>query len=247
VDEVLAVGDAQFQKKCLGKMEEVSKNDGRTVLFVSHSMPTISSLCNRAILLEAGQITIDGETSKAVLSYYTSGIASPTQIDYSQHAKIPGDNYARLNKICVMANGQPASQEIDIDQGIDVVIEYTILEDDGRLLPYPNIHVYNAAGTCVFISAPNTTQAHAKGNYTAVCKIPANFLNQGSYFIGIAISSFGKGVIVHLFEQNAISFNIRDNIYNVPTRLQVDGIVAYSGEIPGTVRPLLPWQTTKTL
>ncbi|HMH23173.1 MAG TPA: ABC transporter ATP-binding protein [Puia sp.] len=247
VDEVLAVGDAQFQKKCLGKMEEVSKNEGRTVLFVSHSMPTISSLCNRAILLEGGRISIDGETSEAVLSYYTSGVASPTQIDYSQQTKMPGDSYVRLHKVCILANKVPASQEIDIDQEIDVVIDYSILEDDNRLLPYPNIHVYNAAGVCVFISAPSTTQAHAKGDYTAVCRIPANFLNQGSYFIGIAISSFGKGVIVHLFEQNALSFNIKDNIYNVPTRLQVDGNVAYSGEVPGTVRPLLHWQTTKAL
>lgn len=245
VDEVLAVGDAQFQKKCLGKMEDVSKNDGRTVIFVSHSMPTISSLCNRAILLDGGKIAIDGETSAAVLSYYTSGVSSPTQINYLLNTKQPGDDYVQLNRVIVLVNGEPASQEIDIIQEINILIEYNILREDGKLLPYPNIHVYNAAGICVFISAPVTTSSHAPGVYKSICSIPANFFNEGSYFIGIAISSFGKGVIVHLFEQNAISFNIRDNIYDVPTRLQVDGVVAYSGEVPGTVRPLLNWQTNQ--
>ena len=245
VDEVLAVGDAQFQKKCLGKMEDVSKNDGRTVIFVSHSMPTISSLCNRAILLDGGKIAIDGETSAAILSYYTSGVSSPTQINYLLNTKQPGDDYVQLNRVIVLVNGEPALQEIDIIQEIDILIEYNILREDGKLLPYPNIHVYNAAGICVFISAPVTTFSHAPGVYKSICSIPANFFNEGSYFIGIAVSSFGKGVIVHFFEQNAISFNIRDNIYNVPTRLQVDGVVAYSGEVPGTVRPLLNWQTNQ--
>jgi len=70
-------------------------------------------------------------------------------------------------------------------------------------------------------------------------------LNQNTYFIGVAISSFGRGVIVHFFEQNALSFNVKDSIYNVPTRLQVDGEVAYSGDIPGTIRPLLKWEIQK--
>ena len=243
VDEVLAVGDAQFQKKCLGKMEDVSKDDGRTVIFVSHSMPTISSLCNRAILLDRGQVMIDGDTSAAVLSYYTSGVSSPTQIDYTLNSKMPGDDFVRLNKVNVLENGDQASQEINIESEISILIEYSILREDDKLFPYPNIHVYNAAGICVFVSSPTIPQNFKKGLYQSTCTIPANFLNQGSYFIGVAISSFGKGVIVHLFEQNAISINIRDNIYDVPTRLQVNGTVAYSGEIPGTIRPLLNWKT----
>jgi lipopolysaccharide transport system ATP-binding protein len=247
VDEVLAVGDAQFQKKCLGKMEEVSKNEGRTVLFVSHSMPTISSLCNRCILMEAGKIRLDGDTSTAVLSYYTSGVASPTHIEYRENSRLPGDDYVQLHKVSVLVNDQIAGHEIDIDREVKIAVEYGILREDEKLLPYPNIHVFNAAGVCVFVSTPETTELHTKGVYSSVCTIPANFFNQGSYFVGVAVSSFGKGVIVHLFERNAISFNIKDKILNVPTRLQSNGNVAYSGEIPGTVRPLLHWRTKKII
>lgn len=245
VDEVLAVGDAQFQKKCLGKMEDVSKNEGRTVLFVSHNMPTITSLCNRGILLESGKIKLNGDTASAVLTYYTSGVASPTQVDYNHHLKPPGDDYVQLVRVGVLSGNEIAGQEIDIDKEIKVIIEYSVLKNDNALLPYPNIHVYNAAGICVFVSQPGATETHIKGNYKSICTIPPDFLNQGAYFISIAISSFGKGVIVHLFEQNAISFNIRDNIYNIKTRLQNNGNVAYSGEIPGAVRPLLNWETIK--
>jgi len=195
--------------------------------------------------MEAGEVKINGDTASAVLSYYTSGIASPTQIDYTHHSRLPGDDYARLRKVSIVVRDEAASQEIDIGDEINVVIEYSIINEDNKLLPYPNIHVFNSAGICVFISAPSTTNVHSPSTYRAVCTIPANFLNQGAYFVGIAISSMGKGVLVHLFEQNAISFNIRDNIYNVPTRPQVDGNVAYSGEVPGTVRPLLQWKTTK--
>ena len=247
VDEVLSVGDAQFQKKCLGKMEDVSTKEGRTVIFVSHSMPTISSLCNRVILLGSGKIEIDGDTSAGVLAYYTSGVASPTHVDYSNSAKVSGDDFIHLQKISLLVNDQLANPEINIDEEIRIEVEYMILIEDEKLLPYPNIHVYNFAGICVFVSAPVTTSVHKKGVYRSTCRIPANFLNQGAYLIGVAISSFGKGVIVHTFEQNAISFNIRDNIYNIPTRLQVNGEVAYSGEIPGTIRPLLEWHITKII
>ena len=243
VDEVLAVGDAQFQKKCLGKMEEVSVNEGRTVLFVSHSMPTISSLCGRCILLDQGKIAINGETSLAVLSYYNTNLVSATLVDYSQKEKLPGDQFAKLLKFYVQVKGEIAKHEINIEDEIELVIEYIILQEEDKLYAYPNFHVYNAAGICVFISTPDHTDIHSKGKYRSVCKIPGNMLNEGTYSIGVAVSSFGKGVLVHLFEQNAITFNIKDNIYGVPTRLQVNGIVAYSGEFPGTMRPLLNWRS----
>ncbi|HEV3327656.1 MAG TPA: polysaccharide ABC transporter ATP-binding protein [Puia sp.] len=245
VDEVLAVGDAQFQRKCLGKMEDVSKNEGRTVLFVSHSMPTITSLCNKAILLESGKVKINGETGAAIMAYYSSGQSSPTNIDYSNSSKRPGDDFAQLLKAAILKNGEVAGEEINIEEEIVIEMDFVILREDNKLLPYPNFHVYDAAGICVFISAPATTKTYQPGIYRSRSVIPANFLNQNTYFIGVAISSFGRGVIVHFFEQNALSFNVKDSIYNVPTRLQVDGEVAYSGDIPGTIRPLLKWEIQK--
>ena len=245
IDEVLAVGDAQFQKKCLGKMEDVSKKEGRTILFVSHSMSTVTSLCNRAILLESGMVRKDGDTASTILAYYTSGQSSPTQINYLETRMRPGDQYAQLLKAAILRNGKISGEEINIGDEIAVEIDFNIIAEDDKILPYPNIHVYDAMGTCVFVSAPTTTTIHRAGTYRSRCLIPANFLNQGTYFIGVALSSFGRGVIVHFFERNALSFNIKDGIYGVPTRLQVNGEVAYSAEIPGTIRPLLKWGTEK--
>ncbi len=245
VDEVLAVGDADFQRKCLGKMEDVSKNQGRTVLFVSHSMPTISSLCNRAILMEKGQVKLDGEVGSAILTYYSSGNASPTYLDYSNEDKKTGDAFAQLVKAGIYIDNQISEPEIDITQKIAIKMTYKILVKDDKILPYANFHLYNAGGVCVLITTPKTTQIHEVGEYETICWLPANLLNQGTYFVGLAVSSFGKGVGIHFYESNALSFNIRDDIYNVPTRLKVGEIVAYSGEIPGAIRPLLEWETQK--
>lgn len=246
VDEVLAVGDAQFQKKCLGKMKDVSE-EGRTVIFVSHSMSTISSLCNRVILLDGGKIKADGDPSTSILSYYTSGIASPTSINYAANEKSMGDGFVRLLRAEILSNSRSAEHEVSIIDEIEVNLEYEFLKDDPKTLPYPNIHVYNFEGICVFVAAPSSTESMKKGRFRSSCKIPGNFLNEGSYFIGVAISSFGRGVVVHVFDQNALSFNVKDHLFDVPTRLQVDGEIAYSGEVPGTVRPLLDWQTIKIL
>jgi lipopolysaccharide transport system ATP-binding protein len=245
VDEVLAVGDAQFQKKCLGKMEDVSKNEGRTVLFVSHSMSTITSLCTRAILIEGGRVKKDGDTASTILAYYTSGQSSPTQVAYEEGRVRPGDKFAQLLRAAILKNGKLSGEEINIGDEISVEIEFAILADDDKILPYPNIHMYDSMGTCVFVSAPSTTTNYKMGTYRSKCVIPANFLNQGTYFVGVALSSFGRGVIVHFFERNALSFNVKDDIYGVPTRVQVNGEVAYSAEIPGTIRPLLQWGTEK--
>jgi len=95
IDEVLAVGDAQFQKKCLGKMEAISA-EGRTVLFVSHNMATISSLCEKSILLDTGELTQMGQASNVILAYYSQGSASPGAFDYSASSKIVGDEYVKL-------------------------------------------------------------------------------------------------------------------------------------------------------
>lgn len=241
VDEVLAVGDAEFQNKAVGKMQEVSKEGGRTVLFVSHSMPIISSLCNRAILLEKGGIKMNGNTGEVILCYYTSGMATPTKLDYQFASKRPGDDFAELINASIWVQGKIAESEIDIDCEISIEMQYKILKSATELYPYPNFHVYNSAGICVFVSAPNKIEKLSTGLYQCVCRIPANFLNQDTYFINVAISSFGSGVSVHFYEQNALSFNVKDKMDGILTRPIANGTVAYSGEIPGTVRPLLAW------
>jgi lipopolysaccharide transport system ATP-binding protein len=235
VDEVLAVGDAQFQKKCLGKMEDVGKQ-GRTVIFVSHSMPTIASLCNRAILLESGRLVKDGPTSDVVMHYYTSGQSSPASADFSNRRV--GDNVVRLLKGEIKNSKGEVALEINIDQPLTVEMTFEVLEDNAPDL-VPNFHFHTAGGECAFIAVSDKVISYKKGIYTAQCLVPGNLLNEGAYFIGLAISSFGSGVKVHCFEKDALSFNVNDAMDGTVTRS------GWAGAMPGIIRPKLQWETVK--
>ena len=235
VDEVLAVGDAQFQKKCLGKMEEVGK-EGRTVIFVSHSMPTITSLCSKAVLLESGRVVKEGPTSAVVMHYYTSGHFSPASADFS--GRHVGDTYVRLLKGEVKDNKGNVTLEANINEPISVEMTFTVLQENIPSL-VPNFHFFAAGGECAFVTVSDIQIKYSKGKYRAICYLPGNFLNEGAYFIGLAISSFETGVKVHLFEKNALSFNVNDTMETLTTRS------GWAGVMPGVVRPKLLWKTAE--
>lgn len=232
VDEVLAVGDAMFQKKCLGKMGEVSKQ-GRTILFVSHNMAAITSLCNTALLLDQGRIVARGKTSDIVLSYYSQGLASPAFFEYSHSSNFIGDEHASLISGAVVDKSGESSSEVDIREPIRIIMKYNIISSKNKY--FPNFHIFSSDGTYAFISSPQAIDVAHPGVYEAACMIPANFLNEGTYFVGLALTSLESGVKVHFFEKNALSFNVKDPIEGVPTRN------GYAGPIPGVVRPLLDW------
>lgn len=235
VDEVLAVGDQQFQKKCLGKMEEVGKQ-GRTVIFVSHSMPTVTSLCDKAILLDAGRIAKMGPTSEVVMHYYTSGQASPASADFS--AKHVGDRKVRLLKGEIKNSQGEIALEAKIDEAITVEMTFEVLEDDTVVL-VPNFHFYTANGECAFITVSDEKASNGKGKYTVICHVNGNLLNEGGYFIGLAMSSFESGIRVHFFEKNALSFNVNDQMHMESMR------GGWAGVMPGAMRPRLKWETSK--
>lgn len=236
VDEVLAVGDQQFQKKCLGKMEEVGK-EGRTVIFVSHSMPTVTSLCDRAILLESGRVAKMGPTSEVVMHYYTSGQASPASADFA--AKHIGDNKVRLLGGKIKNSKGEVALEAKIDEPLTIEMTFEVLENNAPMF-VPNFHFYTAGGDCAFVTVSDALEKYDLGRYTAVCYVPGNILNEGGYFIGLAMSSFGSGVAVHFFERNALSFNVNDQMENVSMR------AGWAGVMPGAMRPWLRWEIVKT-
>ena len=234
IDEVLAVGDAAFQKKCLGKMEDVSKRQGRTVLFVSHNMAMISSLCRHGILLDHGRLRDQGSASAVILSYATSGESSPAVVDYRTANRSIGDPMAQLlaGAICDMT-GTPRT-EVEIGEPFIIRMDYRISTDILRRF-VPNFHVYRADGSCAFVVTATGVTALPAGIYRAECHVPADFLNDGLYSVGLALSSFESGLDVHFNEQGALLFNVRDPIDGVASR------VGYSGSIPGAVRPILRW------
>ncbi|MDI9640295.1 ABC transporter ATP-binding protein [Oscillatoria amoena NRMC-F 0135] len=233
VDEVLAVGDAQFQKKCLGKMKDVSQ-EGRTVLFVSHSMPTITSLCQKSILLESGKIIRAGKTSDVVIHYYTNGESSPSAVNFSTFSRKVGDELAILVSGSVKNLQDEVKSELEISEPFKIIMKYQILTSKAIKF-VPNFHFYTSDGACAFITNSQEKKVLKPGTYLSECYIPKDFLNEGTYFVGLALSSFDSGVSIHFFERNALSFNIKDSIEGTMTRN------SYTGIFPGVVRPLLKW------
>lgn len=237
VDEVLAVGDASFQKKCLGKMEEVADREGRTVLFVSHQMPMVASLCNRCLLMRDGRMTDDGRPSAVILKYQDAGVGGAAVVDYTNSPKKPGDDWARLLRGWVADHhGQPNS-EVAIQHPFRIHMVFEILR--GSLgLAILAIRLYDSKGNCAFVtlSKVNGGMPIEAGIYHAICDIPGNLLNDGLFSAGLALAIMRNGIHVSFYDQNALNFAVVDTMKEVETR------AGYTGPIPGIFRPLLAWR-----
>ncbi len=237
IDEVLAVGDAKFQKKCLSKMGEASKS-GKTILFVSHSMSTIASLCDRAVLLSNGKVVADCAPSEAIMQYYGNGGMSPGLVDYQ--SKGPGDELVRLISAKVHAMNDDGSLTNDFFVNQDLVVEMTfeILKNSETKF-VPNFNFHTSDGVCAFFVHDTQKRDYKQGVYVSKCHIPANLLNATTYFIGVAVSSYYPSVRAHFHDQNSLSFNVSDPMDSVPTRPETN--IA----IPGAIRPNLQWSTQR--
>lgn len=237
VDEVLAVGDAEFQKKCLGKMQDISAG-GRTVIFVSHSMQTVTSLCNRCILLEHGQVKKQGTPSAVILEYLNGEGGNTGHVSFVKHGKIVGDELVQLLYGEVIDSEGAPLMEVDIAQPIKVRMGFRVLSRSNVRF-VPNFHFIVPGGIYAFVATCDKLAELAPGEFEASCEVPGNFLNEGSYFIGLAISSFESGLTIHFFESSALVFNVRDSREGTVGR---DG---YANVIPGVVRPRLSWQVVQ--
>lgn len=237
IDEVLAVGDGEFQKKCLGKMNDVA-SQGRTLLFVSHNMGLISSLCSRVLLLEYGGVAMDASSSEAILGYYTHGKSTPFDINFTaNNQRIEGHGIQLLKGCIETMDGCPVP-DIDMRDSFKVRVHYRLHADCGGPL-YPNIHVTDSSGNYVFVtSALSSLVPASRGDYEAVCVIPGSFLNSGTFFFGLAVTVMDKGVKVAFFERDALCVNITESL-NETLDASRNG---YSGTVPGPVRPVLEWR-----
>ena len=238
VDEVLAVGDASFQKKCLAKMEDVGHN-GRTVMFVSHNMMAVTRLCERTILLDDGQVVADGRSSDIVSNYLRSGVGSTAMREWMDVSSAPGNEIVRLRAVRVRTEEGAISEAIDIRMPVGVEMEFDVLMEGHSLVP--NFHFFNEEGICVFIAGDNDPEwqrrARARGRYTTTAWIPGNFLAEGTIVVSAAVSTMDP-VTVHYFERDAVAFQVIDSLDGDSARGD------YAGPLPGVVRPLLRWSTT---
>ena len=237
VDEVLAVGDAAFQRKCLNKMEDVRQH-GRTVLFVSHNMSAVTRLCQRAILIEGGAIKQDGPAAQVTSSYLLSSLKTTAERRWSDLATAPGDEVVRLRSIRIR-NGEGATVEAaDIRQPVGVEMTYDVLKPGYCLVP--RYELFNESGLCIFstmaLELEWRTRPRPIGRFLSTAWIPGNYLAEGTILISSRVFS-PDPVKNHFFARDLVAFQVVDSL---------DGDAArgdWEGAVPGVVRPLLEWTT----
>lgn len=237
VDEVLAVGDASFQKKCLGKMDQVGRS-GRTVLFVSHNMAMISNLCQKGLVLKQGGVLFEGEMSEAVLAYYQDNHEGNGSGNYNRPNEQYSSDFAAL--LAVELVGSSKQYEFTIHDAFVIRMTYRIKQNvEAKFVP--EFHFYRVDGVRAFVTHHENVQVLPSGDYIAECKIPARLLNDGVYFVGAAMAGyFGNHWNTEFDDPNALTFNIVDPMDQRFNRY------GYAGLIPGAVRPKLHWDITQT-
>ena len=237
VDEVLAVGDAQFQQKCLNKMQDVSKA-GRTVLFVSHSMASVTRLCPRAILLEAGNVLADGPSHQVVNTYMTAGVSATSVREWMDPATAPSGDAVRLRAVRVRTEEKKILEAFDIRRPVAIEMEYDVLKPGCALLP--NYDVFNEEGTLIFgtVDLDPAWRRHARpvGRWTSTVWIPGNFLSEGRVFVAASMMTTHPDIL-QFYERDAVAFQVIDSVEGDSARGD------WAGPFDGVVRPLLKWST----
>ncbi|MEX2493357.1 MAG: ABC transporter ATP-binding protein [Nitrospirales bacterium] len=233
IDEVLAVGDAEFQAKCLGKMSSVAK-EGRTVLFVSHNMGAIAELCTRVLWLEGGRLKEDGLPSDVVMRYLSSsedkvGFWSRT-LDEGVTNRLAWLKQARILSVI----GCPEATVFQFNERPKVEIEYEIKGKVKEFGVY--CWIRDTFGNVIWISKDNDGAAHPEqirnpGIYHSVCELPANTLKPGRYFVGIGMTGKPKDVVQEE-KRDAMNFSISDVGYPFKRRA-------------GVIAPYLDWQISR--
>jgi len=236
VDEVLAVGDIAFQKKCLGKMGDVAKG-GRTILFVSHNMSAVTRLCNRCVLMEQGTVIADGATQAVMGRYLRSELATSASREWTLE-NAPGDSIVRLRAVRVRSAQGEFAEGFDIRNRIGIDVVFDVLQ--GERVLTPNVHLFDAEGSIVFVSMDQDQKWCRRprpiGRYTSTAWIPGNFLSEGFFIIDAAITTFIP-FNVHLHERSVVGFHVVDSMEGDSARGD------YGGHLPGVVRPMLEWET----
>jgi lipopolysaccharide transport system ATP-binding protein len=227
VDEVLAVGDASFQKKCLGKMGQVSR-EGRTILFVSHNMAAVKALCSRAVLMRNGIVGANGSVSDVVHEYLEGVFSNDSIKKWSDSSIALGNDEIRLSFIRITS---PESRSVvDIDSGADIEIGFDSFRENINL--GLNARVSNSEGVLVFVSNYRVTSENNSrcGFYQAKCRIPGHLLNAGRYSLDV----------VFLKDQRWVLFRV-DSVASFEVENTATGRGANMSVAPGVVRPLLSW------
>jgi lipopolysaccharide transport system ATP-binding protein len=226
VDEVLAVGDARFQKKCLGRMDEIGKG-GRTILVVSHNMQVIQSLCSRAIWLDDGEIAYDGGARSAVVAYSQSHLKAVAEQCWPDPEKAPGNEAVRLQGASVLPDGGNKADPLTVETPFRMEFTFRLLIPQSIF--FVGMHFRSLHGDIIFRSAGTPAEA-GKGVYRSACHVPGNLLNNGKYTLDLYFMRDGNVVLFKM--ESPLVFEVFD------TEKEPGHFI---GDVPGAVRPSLRW------
>jgi len=238
VDEVLAVGDARFQKKCLAKMGEVGQA-GRTVLFVSHSMPAVTRLCQRVLLLDEGRLVADGPAHRVVNAYLSSGVGTTAMRVWEDPAKAPRGEAARILAVRVCTEDGTVTDAVDIRRPVTIEVDYEVLKPGFPM--FVHYQFVNEEGLHVFSAHELDTRWRRRprpvGIWTTRAQIPGNLLSEGTLFVGVGVHTLEPDRS-EFYVPEAVAFSVIDSLDGDSARGD------WAGHMGGVIRPLLDWQTT---
>ncbi|HBB89354.1 MAG TPA: ABC transporter ATP-binding protein [Blastocatellia bacterium] len=233
IDEVLAVGDAAFQKKCLGKISSVAQQ-GRTVLFVSHNLVAVKAMCSRAILLQQGRLVDDGPPTRVVNNYLGAGRTSRAEIQWLGPAA-PGTNIFRLRGVRLRNLAGEVTSNLSSEESFTIEIDYQTLSSGSSL--GATVLLFDSDGVHVFSSLSNREPKwHGKtfpaGTFRSTCRVPGNLLPDGRFDVSVLV--WANNYTISHREDCVVEFEVHQ---------AADARSDYFGNWAGVVRPLLEWET----
>ena len=238
---MLAVGDAEFQARCLGRMEDMG-DTGRTVLFVSHNMQAVSQLCDRALLLDGGRVVRDGPSAEIVAHYLQHTVGAGSSREWPDLDEAPGNDLVRLRSVRIVAADGSTADYVDVRKPVGIEFGFTVLRDGPPVVPKLKLVT---GGHVAFNAIDVDERWHAPaepGEYVATALIPANFLNEGLIRVDVAVCSIDSPKLHHhVSVHEAATFHVQDPAQGDSSR------GTFTGQWRGVVRPLLDWTLRATL
>jgi lipopolysaccharide transport system ATP-binding protein len=239
IDEVLAVGDAEFQKKCLGKMSEVA-GGGRTVLFVSHNMATVNRLCQSCFLLDSGRIIASGDAPSVTARYLVSDAGTSAMREWADPKGRPGDDVARLIRVWVKQDGN-VTDTVDIRYPVEIGMTYEVLKGDANLLS--SFSFFDSQGVFLFVTGdlndPDWSAPRNAGIYTAVCRVPGNVFSETVIRVVAEVATRHPVYHLHVLEYDSVGFQVVDQ--GLPGSVRG----GWGGALGGVMRVMCDWTTVK--
>jgi lipopolysaccharide transport system ATP-binding protein len=231
VDEVLAVGDAEFQKKCLGKMKSVSDKEGRTVLFVSHNMIAVKNLCQRVLYMQKGELTFDADATAVINHYLQHGVEMASRREWTE-AEMPGNDKIKIRRVAVYAENKLPEDPILTSDNVVIETEFYNNLDGAKidvtwdLTDNQGTHVAHIGTVCM------NGEDMKKGFYRTTGVFPGNILNSKKYILSIM---FGQNQRVPLLRmEETLVFDVEDNLRTRDNNFS---------QFPGVIHPICDWKT----